>query len=94
VTTAANVHDVTQAQDLLHGEETDVFADSGYRGGEKREEANGLQVNWQIAMMPGKGRALNLRTASGQLRNVAERVIKCPLGLTKGRYRGLAKNTA
>jgi IS5 family transposase len=37
VTTAGSVHDVTQAQDLLHGEETDVFADSGYRGVEKRE---------------------------------------------------------
>jgi len=31
VTTAANVHDVTQAQNLLHGEETDVFLDSNYR---------------------------------------------------------------
>jgi IS5 family transposase len=108
VTTAANVHDVTQAQDLLHGEETDVFADSGYRGVEKREEAKDLQVNWHIAMMPGKRRALNLETASGQLRNAAERVkagirakvehpfrvIKCQFGFTKVRYRGLAKNTA
>jgi hypothetical protein len=31
-------------------------------------------VNWHIAMMPGKRRALNLETASGQLRNAAERV--------------------
>jgi IS5 family transposase len=44
VTTASNVHDVTLAQDLLHGEETDVFPDSGYRGVEKREEAKDLQV--------------------------------------------------
>jgi IS5 family transposase len=74
VTTAANVHDVTQAQDLLHGEETKVFADLGYRGVEKREEAKNLQVNWQIAMTPSKRRALNLETASGQLRNATERV--------------------
>jgi IS5 family transposase len=108
MTTAANVHDVTQAQDLLHGEETDVFADSGYRGVEKREETKDLQVNWHIAMMPGKRRALNLETVSGQLRNAAERVkagirakvehpfrvIKCQFGFTKVRYRGLAKNTA
>ena len=108
VTTAANVHDVTQAQNLLHGEETDVFADSGYRGVEKREEAKDLHVNWHIAMMPGKRRALNLETASGQLRSAAEkvkagirakvehpfRVIKCQFGFTKVRYRGLAKNTA
>ena len=32
VGTAANVNDVTQASALLHGEETDVFADAGYVG--------------------------------------------------------------
>ena len=108
VTTAANVHDVTKAHDLLHREETDVFADSGYRGVEKREEANDPQVNWHIAMMPGKRRELDLGTASGQLRNAAEkvkarirakvehpfRVITCQFGFTKFRYRDLAKNTA
>ena len=109
VTTAANVHDVTQAhQDLLHGEETDVFADSGYRVVEKREEANDLQVNSHIAMMAGKHRVLKLETASGQLRNAAERVktgirakvehpsrvVRCRFGFTKVRYRGLTKNTA
>jgi IS5 family transposase len=45
VTTAANVHDLTQAQDLLHGEETDVFADSGYRGLEKREDAKDMPIS-------------------------------------------------
>jgi Transposase and inactivated derivatives, IS5 family len=29
--TAANVHDITVAQALLHGEETDVYADAGIR---------------------------------------------------------------
>lgn len=36
--TTANVHDVTQAQTLLHGDETNVFGDAGYQGIEKREE--------------------------------------------------------
>ncbi|MBA5872400.1 MAG: IS5 family transposase, partial [Nitrospira sp. CR2.1] len=31
VGTAANVNDVTQAQALLHGDETDVFGDAGYQ---------------------------------------------------------------
>ena len=35
--TAANVHDVTQTQALLHGDETDVLGDAGYQGVEKRE---------------------------------------------------------
>jgi len=108
VTTAANVHDATQAEDLLHGEETNVFADSCCRGLETREEAKDPQVDWHLAMTPGKPRALHLETASGQRRNAAERgkveirakveypfrVIKCQFGFTKVRYRGLAKDTA
>jgi IS5 family transposase len=31
-TTSANVHDLTPAADLLHGQETVVYADSGYQG--------------------------------------------------------------
>ena len=36
VTTPANVHDVTQAHALVHGEERDVYADAGYQGVDKR----------------------------------------------------------
>jgi IS5 family transposase len=108
LTTAANVDDIIQSPDLRHGEETDVFADSGYRGVEKRVAAKDLQVNWHNALKLGEHRVLNLETATGQLRNAAEgvkaeikakvehpfRVIKCQVGFTKVRYRGLAKNTA
>src|SRR3546814_10586828 len=38
VGTAANVNDVTQASALVHGEETDVFADAGYQGVARSEE--------------------------------------------------------
>ena len=31
-TTAADEHNLTQAADLLHGEEEVMFADSGYQG--------------------------------------------------------------
>jgi len=60
-TTAANAHDVTQAHALLHGQEEVVFADSGYRGVEKRQEIQDKHaaVDWQIAMMPGKRKALD-----------------------------------
>jgi len=40
-TTAANVHDLTPAADLLHGEETVVYADAGYQGIDKRTEMEG-----------------------------------------------------
>ena len=38
--TAANVNDVTQGHALLHGEEEVVFADAGYQGAMKRDEAH------------------------------------------------------
>lgn len=109
-TTAANVHDITQAHALLHGEETDVFADSGYRGVEKREEIQAKHpgVNWHIAMMPGKRKGLDKSTPMGAILEQLEktkasirakvehpfRVIKRQFGYTKVKYRGLAKNTA
>lgn len=104
--TAANVNDVTQGHGLLHGGESVVFADAGYQGAEKREEATG--VRWQVAMRPGKRRALDRNSAWGSLLDKAEqlkasvrakvehpfRVIKCQFGFNKVRYKGLAKNTA
>jgi IS5 family transposase len=109
-TTAANAHDVTQAHALLHGQETDVFADSGYRGVEKRKEvqAKHPDVNWHIAMMPSKRMAMDKNTPMGAILEKLEqtkasirakvehpfRVIKRQFGYTKVKYRGLAKNTA
>jgi transposase, IS5 family len=48
--TAANVNDVTQGAALLHGEEEVVFADAGYRGIDKRDDAKDLEVTWHVAM--------------------------------------------
>ena len=104
--TAANVNDVTQGHGLLHGEESVVFADAGYQGAAKRPEAT--DVEWQVAMRPGKRRALDKNSPWGSLLDKAEqlkasvrakvehpfRVLKCQFGFTKVRYRGLAKNTA
>lgn len=108
VGTAANVNDVTQASTLVHGEETDVFADAGYQGVAKREEVQGIQANWHVAMRPGKRRALDKDSPMGAVLDRLERVkasirakvehpfrvIKRQFGHVKVRYRGLAKNTA
>ncbi|MDH6152032.1 hypothetical protein OKW46_006022 [Paraburkholderia sp. WSM4179] len=56
--TAANVHDINVALALLHGKETDVYADAGYQGIEKRCEADA--VRWHVAMRPAKRRKLDL----------------------------------
>ena len=58
-TTAANAHDITEAHNLLHGGETVVWGDAGYQGVHKREETQGLEVEWQVAMRPGKRRKLD-----------------------------------
>jgi len=106
--TAANVNDVTQAAALLHGEEKVVFADAGYQGVGKREEAKDLEVDWHIAMRPGKRRALDPAREVHRLLDKVEqlkasvrakvdhpfRVAKQQFGYAKMRYRGLAKNTA
>lgn len=39
MTTAANTHSVRWAENIVHGEMTDVLADSAYRGLEMRKEA-------------------------------------------------------
>jgi IS5 family transposase len=57
-TTAANVHDLTPAAELLHGEETVVYADAGSQGIEKRGEMQGKGIGFRVAMRPGKRRAL------------------------------------
>ena len=65
--TAASVHDVSKAADLLHGEETTVYADAGYQGVAKREDIQELHpsVQWHTSMRPGKRKALNTQSELG-----------------------------
>ena len=52
VGTAANLAEVTQADQLLHGEETYVSGDAGYTGVEKRPEHQDRPMIWSIAARP------------------------------------------
>ncbi|SFE30973.1 transposase, IS5 family [Nitrosomonas sp. Nm166] len=105
--TAANIHDVTQAQALLHGDETDVFGDAGYQGVEKREENLELPVTWPIAMRPSRRKTLpktmvgelmeRLEHAKASIRAKVEHpfhVVKNLFMHRKTRYKGMTKNTA
>jgi transposase, IS5 family len=104
-TTAANVHDLTPAADLLHGEETVVYADAGYQGIEKRVEMEGRGIGFRVAMRPGKRRALPdtpdgrvddlIETAKAHIRAKVEhpfRVMKRQFGFEKTWLRGMFKN--
>lgn len=105
VTTPANEADIEVADELLHGKESTVYADAGYTGADKRHAR--AKVDWQIAARRGAIKALpegRKRTAlekreqaKASIRAKVEhpfRVIKRQFGLTKVRFRGLAKNTA
>lgn len=105
--TSGNVNDVVEANSLLHGQETDVFADAGYQGAHKRPDAK-EDVTWHVAMRPGLRKLLDKADPKDALTEQVERikasirakvehpfrVIKRQFGHVKVRYRGLAKNTA
>ena len=105
VTTAANVHDLTPAAELLHGDEEVIYGDAGYQGIAKRPEMEGTAADFRVAMRPGKRRVLP-DTPEGRLQDLIEaakahirakvehpfRVIKQQFGFQKTRLRGLAKN--
>ena len=106
VATAANAADITQAGALLHGEEEVAFGDAGYRGVDKREEAQGPR--WHVAMQPDKRRKLDLTRKWARLLEQAEQLkasvrakVEHPFHVVKNlfchkkvRYKGLAKNEA
>jgi transposase, IS5 family len=105
--TSGNVNNVVEANALLHGQETEAFADAGYQGAHKRPDAK-RGVRWNIAMRPGKRAALDKTKRVDQLIDHLERlkasirakvehpfrVIKRQFGHVKVRYKGLKKNTA
>ncbi|MEK6667854.1 MAG: IS5 family transposase [Pseudomonadota bacterium] len=105
--TAGHVNDVVEANSLLHGQETDVFADAGYQGAHKRPDAK-EDAQWHVAMRPGLRKLLDKTDPKDALTEQVERikasirakvehpfrVIKRQFGHVKVRYRGLAKNTA
>jgi IS5 family transposase len=101
--TAANVNDVTQASGLLHGQEQHAWGDAGYQGVDKREDHQGRQVRWSVAMRPGKRRLLDrsdpvqllqeqVQRLNASIRAKVEhpfRIIKQQFGYAKVRYRGV-----
>ena len=95
--TSGNVSDVTQANSLLHGQESDAYGDAGYRGADKRPEAKAC-CKWHIAMRPGKRKQLDtvnklvdalidkIEQIKAKIRAKVEhpfRVIKCQLASSR-----------
>lgn len=79
------------------GQESDAWGDAGYQGVDKREEFKDSKVHWEVAMHPGKRRALDPERERHRLLDKVEypfRVVKQQFGYAKARYRGLGKDTA
>ncbi len=102
VTTAANVADVTQVLQILHGGETRVWGDAGYRGVDRRPEHRGRAMDWQVALRAGQRRHLAPGSEAAQVerRKAAMRAkvehpylyVKRQFGYSTMQYGGLAKN--
>ena len=106
VGTAANEADINQMAAVLHGQESDIFADAGYTGADKRPEHEDRDVSWNIAIKRSIIKALPkalrelaepVERALAQVRAWVEHsfhIVKNRFRHKKLRYRGLAKNTA
>jgi IS5 family transposase len=107
--TAANVADIAQTHELLHGHEKAGYADAGYLGVEKREEiaARSQWMEWHVAAKRGKTKAMPkgvIKELTVQLEKLKAKVrarVEHPFHILKNlfrhrktRYRGLSKNTA
>jgi len=107
VVTAAHVADITKTAELLHGQETQVYADAGYIGVEKRPEIVALDrpIDWQIARKrglikkmeegPEKEKLKESEKAKASVRAFVEHpfhILKNVFRHRKARDRGLAKN--
>ena len=106
--TAANVHDITEAANLIREDDEVVYGDSGYLGIQKRPEvaddAHLSSIDYRINRRPGSlarvsDKAIDWERHIEYLKSSVRckvehvfRIIKCQFGYRKTVYRGLRKN--
>jgi len=101
-TTAANVSDISQLGELLHGQEREVFGDQAYWSESHRQGAAERGIRYRINRRGTSAKPLTeyqrfinrIRSSARARGEHAFHVVKRLWGFTKARYRGLAKNTA
>lgn len=101
-TTHAGTADITQVENLVHGEEREVFGDQAYWSEAHRQRFRGAGVHYRVNRrgnhfrpLTEHQRAINRSRSRHRARGEhAFHVIKRLWGFVKVRYRGLAKNTA
>lgn len=106
--TAANVHDITQAAQLIRKDDEFMYGDSAYLGIQKRSEVAGdphlsgidYRINRRPSSLPRvSDRAFDWERHIEYLKSSVRckvehvfRIIKCQFGYRKTVYRGLRKN--
>lgn len=102
--TAANVHDLDEAADLVRDDDEVVYVDAGYQGAERRpeiaEDEHLSTVQWRVAARKGVLKAMHEHDRAAESRKASVRakvehpflIVKRDFGFTKTRYRGIGKN--
>src|SRR5712691_11423874 len=101
-TTSAAVADITQMNELLHGEEREIFGDQAYWKEADRQRFREAGVRYRVNRRGNFHRPLTdyqkkINQSRSRTRARGEhvfRIVKQLWGFAKVRYRGLAKNTA
>jgi IS5 family transposase len=97
----ASQGDITGLDELLHGEEREIFGDQAYWSEDHRQHCRHAGIRYRINRRARPGRHLTQRQRDTNRRRSGTRargehafqVVKTLWGFAKVRYRGLAKNT-
>jgi IS5 family transposase len=97
----ANQADITRIDDLLHGQENELFGDQAYWSEDHRQHCTEAGMRYRVNRRAKPGRTLSehqraINRARSRQRARGEHafhVVKRLWGFTKTRYRGLYKNT-
>jgi IS5 family transposase len=100
-TSTAKDHDSTKTEELLHGDETDIFADKACDNADIKRFCRDNNIFYGITnkAKPKKKLSSKQKRRNKQLSSVRAKVehpfqiIKCQWNYRKTRYRGLMKNT-
>lgn len=100
VVTDASVHDSTVVDELIHGEEHELYGDKAYASTNHKEALESTGVTWRVNRKAKRGKKLNCADQSFNRKSNKTRarvehafgVVKNLWGYRKVRYKGIAKN--
>ena len=98
--TTAKDHDITQMDNLLHGQEKAIIADKGYFDTNRKKQCRKNSIFWGVLDKAKRGKQLSSsqNKKNRKLSSIRAKVehpfqiIKCQWKYTKTRYRGINKN--